>query len=150
MISLNELGDNITNELKNGSRMIDLCNVLESYNSDDWCDYVQFDNTKYLKHLVYSNDYIDIFIICWNTNQKSGVHDHPENGCLMRILEGKLQEDIYIKDDGQYKFYFSSRILEGGATYKEKNLCVHDIINIANKTVSLHIYSPPNYKPNYY
>jgi len=56
---------------------------------------VYFDNNKYNRNTVYENENIEMVIISWNNNQKSGLHDHPKNGCLMKILDGELNEYIY-------------------------------------------------------
>ena len=42
-----------------------------------------------------SNELFEIIIISWNYNQKSPIHNHPENGCLMKILKGSLTEEKY-------------------------------------------------------
>lgn len=149
MQSLKELGDAITQQLENGDHLVNLSYILESYKAKDWQNYVKFCDIRYLKTLVYTNAYIDIFIICWNTNQSSGLHDHPENGCLMRILDGKLQEDVYIKENNKYEFSHSSTLDIDEIAYKIGNQHAHNIINLADKTVSLHIYSPSGYKTNY-
>lgn len=150
MASLKELGDTITNELKNGEHLRDLIHILEAYTGIDWQQYVKFDNEKYVRNNVYSNEYIDILIICWGNNQSSRVHDHPEKGCLMKILDGTLQEDLYVKRETSYLFIKSNTLEKDSIAYKESTNCVHDIIAINNRAVSLHIYSPSGYKPNYY
>lgn len=150
MSSLKELGDTITYKLENGINLHQLEYILKSYHAYDWQNYIKFDSSKYMKNIVYTNDYIDIFIICWDSKQQSGLHDHPTNGCLMRILDGKLREDIYIKKDDKYHFNHSNTLEKDQIAYKESNMRIHNIINIANKTVSLHIYSPSGYKTNYY
>ena len=150
MLSLKQLGDTITQQLENDKHLRDLSHILNSYNGEDWHKYIKFDETRYVKTIVYCNDYIDIFIICWNINQSSRIHDHPAAGCLMRILDGKLQEDLYIKDNNNCQFIKSSILRTNDITYKEKDHCVHNIINMDQRTVSLHIYSPSGYKTNYY
>ena len=150
MHSLKELFDNITTKLHSGEHLMHLDNILEEYKAQDWHDHIKFSDIRYVKNLVFSNEYIDVFIICWNINQSSGIHDHPENGCLMKVLDGKLREDVYTKNNNQYEFMCSSTLEKDGIAYKEGNQCIHNIINAVDKTISLHIYSPSGFKTTYY
>lgn len=150
MQTLHELTDVITLKLKENIKLKDLEYLLENYIGVDWQSFVQFNDNKYYKNNIFTNEFIDIFIISWNNNQQSGIHDHPENGCLLKILKGSLQEDVYIKNDNEYKFIKTNYLNESDISYKENKLCIHNILNGNNKTISLHIYSPSNYKTIYY
>ena len=45
--------------------------------------------------LVYQNDKFEIYVICWSNNCLSLIHNHPQRGCLMKILDGILEEELY-------------------------------------------------------
>ena len=49
-------------------------------------------NKNYYKNCVYKNELYDIYIVSWMPNKKSTIHDHPKNGCLFKVLKGKIQE----------------------------------------------------------
>ncbi|QKF93501.1 cysteine dioxygenase type I [Fadolivirus algeromassiliense] len=150
METLEALGNCVTDQLHKGHKLQDLRYLIETYNGTDWESFIKFSNEKYLKNNVFSNDQIDIFVICWNNNQKSGIHDHPENGCLLRLMQGSLQEDVYVKNNNDYEHIRTNYLHSNGISYKEGKSCIHNIINGDQKTVSLHIYSPSNYKTVYY
>ena len=78
-------------------------------------------------------------------NQKSTIHNHSENGCLFKILKGNIQENHYNTDNLKK---ISQKILSiNDVNYISNNMYYHQMINLDNDiTVSLHIYSPPNYK----
>ena len=82
------------------------------------------------------------------TVNASLVHDHPSNGCLVLILEGELTEDFYIKSDHKTYQYYGQRINKlCDVSYMEKDQIVHRISNSSgNKSISLHVYSPPKFK----
>lgn len=122
--------------------------ILDSYNGYDWLMYKKKPKNTYEKHQVYIDEYIDIYIIVWNIGAISEIHDHPENGCLMRLLEGKLKENIYDvnKSTINNKIYNNNDI----SFIKGKN-GIHSIENINNDySYSIHIYSPPNYEHKIY
>lgn len=150
MEGLQSLFNLTSDKIKKGQKLKDLKEVIKSYDGDDWKDYVLFCDDKYHRNTVYSNDNIELIIISWNNNQISGVHDHPENGCLIRILQGELVEEIYEKKNDGLEFKKSRNYKKDSIGYQEGETGLHNIQIKDNKTVSLHIYSPPNYKSNKY
>ena len=97
---------------------------------------------------VNGNDKFDIYIITWNQYQQSKIHDHPENGCIYKILEGHLVEENY--DKKIQLTGFKSLFLDC-IGYIDDRYYLHKMINYTNKVaVSLHIYSPPNHNTTYF
>ena len=78
-----------------GKKLIDLKEVLKKYKLPDWEKYVKINEKKYNKEKVYTCELFDIYIITWNIGQKSRIHDHPEDGCLLQVLQGSLYEELY-------------------------------------------------------
>jgi len=147
---LRTLFSRVNNQLKNEQKLKDLKNILEEYEGIDWKYYVSFNDDKYTRNTVFSNDDMELIIISWNNNQISGIHDHPENGCLMKILQGELDEHNYEIKANKLNLLNVRKCKEDSIGYQEGSTGLHDIVNKDNKTVSLHIYSPPNYKSNRY
>lgn len=147
MDSLEKLFLTISEKVKNNHKLEDLNDLLKSYKGNDWEDYINFSDVKYTRNNVFSDDIIEMVVICWNDNQKSGIHDHPDNGCLMKILQGEITEECYNNKLELVKIN-NNKINDIG--YQEGKTGLHNIINSNNKSVSLHIYSPPNYKSNFF
>ena len=139
----------INNKVKNNHKLKDLKNIMNKYNGSDWKDHLLFSEDKYNRNVIYSNECIEMIIISWNNNQTSGIHDHPRDGCLMKILQGDLDEHIH-KNNNNLDIIDIHNCEEGSVGYQEGNDILHNIVNKNNKTVSLHIYSPPNYKSTKY
>jgi predicted metal-dependent enzyme (double-stranded beta helix superfamily) len=119
--------------------------ILEKYTGNDWVARVKYSTERYNRVLLGNNELMDVFLICWASGQSSGIHDHPSNGCLMKVLSGSLIENRY---DNKLQLT-SSRILPVGSVGYMEGSQLHDVIS-SNGAVSLHIYSPPGYKPTYY
>jgi predicted metal-dependent enzyme (double-stranded beta helix superfamily) len=152
--TLKYLYDEICNRLIKDNKLCSVRDILEKYNSLDWKEYVKINNDTYNKHLVYHTDLFDIFIITWKAGQRSKIHDHPNHGCLMKILDGHLSENLYNIDKSKTKDkeleYLSSIDLRTNAIgYKEGCCIVHDISALVD-SVSIHIYSPGCYKATCY
>ena len=147
MLSLFQLGNIITEKLINGYKLIELNDILSSYNSTDWHKYSFIDDTTYYRQVVFINKYIEIVIITWSPQQESKIHDHPENGCLMKILIGNLSEITYDKDLSKIN---ETLLNKDDITYIESNKTLHKIKNNYDISCSLHIYSPPKHKIKFY
>jgi len=134
--NLKELGDIVSNELINNKNLKDLSDILNQYDGNDWLDFIRITET-YNKHSVYKNDLIEIYIITWSFNQSSPIHNHPQNGCLLRLLSGNLCEEIY---DSDLNFKTRNRLAKNDISYMEGNKIVHRIMNYDQISVSVHIY----------
>lgn len=148
MNTLDELFAEISKEIENEIKLIDTKKILQKYQGNDWIKYAKLSKENYKRVLISKNEFIEIILIGWNVNQKSAIHDHPKNGCLVKILDGQLNETIFINNLEKIK---ENVLLEGNISYQIGNKILHKIENItSNPVFSLHVYSPPNYISNSY
>ena len=149
MIStLDKLFDKINENVKKEIKLDKLDDILSQCQGKDWTNYANVSDVCYKRTLVKRNDLIEIIVIGWNIKQKSPIHDHPENGCLVKILKGSLTESTF---DDKLKLIKSQKLEKNGISYQESNKILHKIENLTNNPAfSLHIYSPPNHKTKYY
>lgn len=112
---------------------------LEYFHIDHFKEYQYFSNQRYQRIKLAANDKREAYLICWAPNQYSGLHSHPDGGCIVKLLSGKLYETT--KDNPQ------GRVLHpGGYSYLCGSNGLHSIINGPYPSVSLHIYSKVHLK----
>lgn len=117
------------------------------YSGDDWKKYEKYSDIGYQRKLAYRGDNVEILILSWKKGQKSKIHNHPDNGCILTLLKGKIKETRYeIKDISVVN---ETIINTYEPSYIDNSECYHDIEALED-SVSLHIYSPPNYRPTYF
>lgn len=122
--------------------------ILRQYNGTDWEKYVCINENNYNRIRICDNYVYDIYIITWNVNQNAPIHDHSDNGCWMKVLKGKLIENIYNHD---LSLKQSNELLKNDIGFIKNDIGYHNIINSNNDvSVSIHIYDPPNYKTKTY
>jgi hypothetical protein len=149
--NLSDLIITINNNYNNENELITIKDIINKYNGNDWKNYVIISDDldkNYIKNLVYENNNYELFIISWMINKESTIHDHAANGCIFKILNGKIIEERYDKDTLDI---IKTNIYNiGDISYINNNMnLLHKIINNNyNISVSLHIYSPPRYKIN--
>ena len=148
--TIKDLELNIIKELKNNS-FSDIVDIVKKYNGSDWKKYI--DNTNNNKDYnkkkidIVNNNYFDMYVVSWNNNKKSSIHDHSVNGCIMKVLHGNLKEYIY---DKNLKPISSKIIKTNDVSFIDNNIGYHSIRNIDDVSNTLHIYSPPNHKTKYF
>ena len=129
--------------------------IMEKYNGNEWKDYLlsimPIDKTSYKKIAIDKNDIFEVYLIFWFYDAVSPIHDHPNEGCIMKIIEGELIEDTY-QNNGDYSSTFIQRNILNKNLIANRfgNEILHQIFNKTELTVSLHVYFPPNFKHNIY
>ncbi|KAI8971913.1 RmlC-like cupin domain-containing protein [Mycotypha africana] len=73
--------------------------LMEKYssNSEDWSQYTLFDHSRaYTRNLIDDgNGKFNLMILAWSKGQQSPIHDHAGSHCVMKILDGELQETLF-------------------------------------------------------
>ena len=148
--SLEGLITNITDNYKADKNLLSIAKYLEVYQGQDWKNYV-VQNYNYYKNLVFRNDDLEIYIITWISGASSRIHDHPEKGCLLKVLQGELTETEYTKDDLDINYKNTKTLKKDDIGFQISNVILHKINNnTPDISVSLHIYSKPNFMITYY
>jgi len=155
----------IDSELRRGKTLRSCKNHLTNNSSRN-----QFFNVPYLnpilnneKTYTISNEYgykriplykshlAEMHIIKWGLKSKSPVHEHPELGCLMKIISGELYENQYHfisrheKNEPSLMEIKRNVLKEHDTHFIEGTTIYHKITNnnLDKETISLHIYAPP-------
>ena len=127
--------------------------LLQQYCGDDWKQYIARinENLQYTKILIDSNELFELYVIIWKPFCMSQIHDHPEQGCVMKIVQGCLIEDIYTNLNNNHAKLIQRNYLNiNGLASKSSNKILHKITNNDLISVSIHIYFPPKYQFNIY
>ncbi|CAG8291306.1 unnamed protein product [Penicillium salamii] len=133
--------------------------LMEKYtsNPDEWSSYALEDASRtYTRNLIdEGNGKSNLLILVWSPGKGSTIHDHANAHCLMKILKGRLQEDLYSWpnqkqiDNGEKcppQLTKQTTYGENQVTYMSDKLGLHRISNPDHNgfAVSLHLYTPPN------
>ena len=121
--------------------------LLQSYIGCDWRQYVAFSDTQYRSTLLpftKFRDNFDMYLICWKDGQSSKIHNHPQNGCILKVLDGCLKETRYPADLSSTK-KIVSYYQPDNISYIDDTIGFH-MVGTSKDTISLHIYSPPHFE----
>lgn len=127
-----------------GNKEKDVLYLLSRFNAcggEDWREYVTGPGNTPL----FQNEHFRLVLIYWEGYARSKKHGHPEGGCLLKVLSGRLTEARFDPFEPQRmvgEFHFS----RGEVSYIHDALAYHIVENpVAEPAVSLHIYSPGIY-----
>jgi predicted metal-dependent enzyme (double-stranded beta helix superfamily) len=151
--TITELGDSITSELVNGKHLRELKYILEEYDGHDYNTYAMhmIEDGEYHKKTAYINDSIEIVVITWGEHCSTKIHDHPRTGCLMRVLENSICEDIFGNIGGKPQLSETTILEKNNISYTRGNIRLHRIKNVTTQvSISIHVYGTPSYKAKNY
>jgi hypothetical protein len=106
----------------------------------------------YQKTLLFRNEQFETYQINWNKNAETIIHQHPKNGCIMKVIQGSLQEKLYQtisypieQKEMTNKYEIKNTIYKiNDVSYIDDTIGLHKIIALED-SISLHIYSPPKF-----
>ncbi|KAI8067996.1 RmlC-like cupin domain-containing protein [Gongronella butleri] len=153
----------------------EIIELMASYssNAQDWAKYTMFDTSRpYTRNLIDDgNGKFNLMILAWSPQRHSPIHDHAGAHCIMKVLDGKLQETQYeypakidedaacnsiditdgseekvVGQDSNAMHVTKNTILKSNqVAYIHDKIGLHRIANPSSKegAVSLHLYTPP-------
>ncbi|DBA04975.1 TPA: hypothetical protein N0F65_006977 [Lagenidium giganteum] len=155
-LTLEELVEAIEKELKQmeGTNMTPHCKrpvfhkLLERYDGDmqDLERFAFADTSKnYTRNLISTdNETYALILIVWNKGKYSPIHDHPCDGCWVKVIDGAINEVQYREEKGKL-VEISNLVLDHGVTYMNDSIGLHKIGNPSDvvDAITVHLYSPP-------
>ncbi len=125
--------------------------LLEAVDLDrhDIRKYAFFDEkVPYTRNLISCDgENYSLLMLCWTPGRESRIHDHPCDGCYVKVLRGSIKETRYSVNPRTDAITPSSEIIAtaGSITFMNDDIGLHKIGNPSKElgAVSLHLYTPP-------
>ena len=116
-------------------------------------------SVPYTRNLI-ATDHVSytLLALCWSADQCSPIHDHPGDGCYMRVIDGAIFEK-------RFRIQSSQLVCTAHQVYTSNQLAfIHDVMGLhqigrhnppllapakgqafgtSQPAVSLHLYTPP-------
>jgi predicted metal-dependent enzyme (double-stranded beta helix superfamily) len=111
--------------------------------------YVDYDAENRWHQRLYRDPRLDIWLISWLPTQGTQLHDHGGSAGAFTVLSGQLSEAVYRRNPANSSLTEYQR--RAGAAVGFGRHYVHDVRNLGDEpAVSVHAYSPPLTRMNYY
>lgn len=143
--------------------VLDFCDSVQLTDSS-LRPYLHFDDKFYTRNLIYRDDLFEVMAICWQPGQKTAVHTHNGQLCWMLTQRGAIEVVDYKWmgcDHPEFQNVVGIDCLAGSDHTKVERLreveataggpvvtadklqTIHQLFNLSEPTVSIHIYSRP-------
>lgn len=149
MQSIHDLAAELSKALAQGQPLHELEDLLQNYQADDWQQFCDFVPNEYKRVPIFQDQNYEMRLLCWDGNMTSELHDHPEEGCILKVLAGNLIEERFSYEP--MTLTKETPLAKGMVSYIHGKKGIHRIINPhPQRAVSLHCYAPAGYQPKFY
>ena len=108
--------------------------------------YVERRAGSYSRRCIVRRENYELLVLTWAPSQGSVAHDHSGSLCGLKVVQGRLIEQLFEqRPDGQVRKTTATQ-LDAGQIIVDPGVVVHALCNEADSAellVTVHIYSPP-------
>jgi quercetin dioxygenase-like cupin family protein len=107
--------------------------------SETWRTLVRHDPEQRLYELLWDDEDVNAWLICWSADDDTGFHDHDASAAAITVIEGQVREDrLRLNGDP------STAVSGPGALIKIPPNAIHRVLHAGDApAVTIHAYSPP-------
>jgi cysteine dioxygenase len=115
--------------------------------------YLYFSPERYTRNLILKTPVFELIAICWESGQRSAIHNHCDQRCWMAMAYGKVQVHNFklLRQNPETGFCelepSTHFMIEAGKPQEvDPEEPIHQVINPASfnsRAVTLHVYSAP-------
>ncbi len=104
-----------------------------------WQPLVQHHPNKRTYGLIWEDDDVNAWVLCWSTDHDTGFHDHDVSTAAITVIEGQVREDRLRLDGSAREVVYSA-----GASFTVPAEAIHRVLHAGEgPAVTIHAYSPP-------
>ena len=114
-----------------------------------WSHHVRHDPGERIYTQLYRDTHLDVWMICWLDDQKTGYHDHDLSSGAVYVCSGTLVEDrFHLRPEG---LVHASRKRRAGESFEFDAAYIHGVRHAGGPpATSIHCYSPPLWRMGFY
>ena len=138
--------ESLSGERADVQKLAEALDQLEQLTVDDLADYNIYDAHDYRRNLIVEGAMYEVLLLCWQSGQRSPIHDHAHSVCGIKVMQGTLTEVRYRESPCGQVVANDAREMQAGGLCASVDHDIHEISNLqspGNDLATLHIYSPP-------
>jgi mannose-6-phosphate isomerase-like protein (cupin superfamily) len=106
---------------------------------EHWQHHVRHDDDMRVYELIWQDEDVNAWVICWSTDQDTGFHDHDESAAAIAVISGQVREDRLRMASAP-----RTRVVSAGSTLTVPAEAIHRVLHAGeHPAVTIHAYSPP-------
>ena len=104
-----------------------------------WQDHVRHHDDARVYELIWDDDEVNAWVICWSENQDTGFHDHDQSVAAIAVISGQVREERMRLGSSPHV-----RVACAGSTFTVPPVAIHRVLHAGeHPAVTIHAYSPP-------
>jgi mannose-6-phosphate isomerase-like protein (cupin superfamily) len=104
-----------------------------------WDHLVRHADDARVYELIWDDEDVNAWVICWSEDQDTGFHDHDLSAAQIAVIGGSVREDRLRLAAGP-----SSRVIGAGESFRVPPVAIHRVMHAGEgPAVTIHAYSPP-------
>jgi quercetin dioxygenase-like cupin family protein len=106
---------------------------------EHWQHHVRHSDDARVYELIWNDEDVNAWVICWSEDQDTGFHDHDESAAAIAVISGQVREErLRLGASPQV------RTIGSGSTFTVEPVAIHRVLHSGDlPAVTLHAYSPP-------
>ncbi len=114
-----------------------------------WRQHVRHEPDERIYVHLHRDPQVDIWLICWDAKQETGLHDHDRSAGAVRVVDGTLLEDYFAVRDGSLTLETTTH--SAGSLFSFDATYIHDVRHDGGPpATSIHAYSPALWRMGHY
>jgi hypothetical protein len=114
-----------------------------------WRPRVRHERDQRLYLQLHRDPHVDLWLICWDAEQETGLHDHDRSSGAVRVVEGTLLEDYFAGRDGLIAL--ETQAHAAGSVFSFDASYIHGVRHDGGPpATSIHAYSPALWRMGHY
>src|SRR5262249_15053099 len=107
--------------------------------SENWQHHVRHSDDVRVYELIWDDEDVNAWVICWSEDQDTGYQDHDRSGAAVAVISGQVREERLRLGRSPL-----SRTARGGSTFTVPPDAIHRVLHAGDlPAVTIHAYSPP-------
>jgi cysteine dioxygenase type I len=115
-----------------------------------WRPHVRHERDRRWYVQLHRDPHVDLWLICWDAAQETGLHDHDRSSGAVRVVDGTLLEDSFVaRGDGSIGLQTAKH--GPGSRFSFDASYIHDVRHDGGApATSIHAYSPALWRMGHY
>ncbi len=105
----------------------------------------KFKPERYQRNPIRQTDWYELLCLCWQSGQRTPIHDHAGSACAFLVVEGVASESRFERTDSGLICPVWTKHHEAGYICASAEADIHQVSNAqpaGEDLITLHIYSP--------
>ena len=106
---------------------------------EHWQHHVRHCDDVRVYELIWEDDDVNAWVICWSEDQDTGYHDHDRSAAAIAVISGEVREERLRLGSAPWV-----RTVRADESFTVPPVAIHRVLHSGERpAITIHAYSPP-------